>query len=366
MDTPTPRHPLESDSSQRPYMPTPEQFITALGEDGQPQPPRSQPRPPRKRRWGRIVGFIVLALVVAALGYVAVLASNVAKISTQPLDFTGLATDTEGRTNILILGQGDPGHSGEKLTDTMMVLSLDTHTKKVAQISLPRDLRVRIEGYGYNKINTANALGGVKLAQQTVSDTLDIPIHYYVQTNFSGLKELVDAVGGVDVDVKERLTDSEYPCDDNQYKVCGLDIKAGQQHMNGTLALQYSRCRKGTCGNDFGRAARQQEILGLVREKATRWDTLINPAKLAALTGALRQGVTTDMGAVQLLQLGLDWQAAQKHGPIHLVFSTSPGGYLKSSGTSDLVPLDGTFAAIQERVRNIFTVPAQPGDVPTE
>jgi LCP family protein required for cell wall assembly len=364
-----PKHPLENNSNSRPYMPTPEQFISSLDSETPTGPPSKAPKPrqPRRRRWRRVVGITLLVLLIAVLGYIAVLANNVAKISTQPLDMTGLATDSDGRTNILILGQGDPGHAGENLTDTMMVLSLDTRAKRVAQVSIPRDLRVKLDGYGYNKINAANALGGVKLAEQTVSDTLGIPIHYYVDTNFTGLRGLVDAVGGVDVNVKDALIDREYPCDDNQYKACGLDIKPGLQHMDGTRALQYARCRKGTCGDDFGRAQRQQEIIALVREKATTWDTIINPVKLTPLTAALRQGVTTDMGAIQMLQLALNWQDAQKNQPLHLVLSIKSGGYLKSSGSSsDLLPADGTFEAIQERVQHIFTIPPQPGDVPEQ
>src|SRR5207342_2327164 len=106
---------------------------------------------------------------LAVVGYGGYLAINVAKISTQPLQLGGLVSDETGRVNILVLGVGDPGHSGEGLSDTMMVLSMDTKTKRIAQISIPRDLRVKIPGYGYNKINAANAYGGVALAQQVVA-----------------------------------------------------------------------------------------------------------------------------------------------------------------------------------------------------
>lgn len=323
--------------------------------------------PRKRRRWTKVVGIIVIVLIIALVGYGWSLAATLAKISSQPLSLSGLTTDDTGRTNILILGVGDPGHAGQNLSDTIMVVSLDTKTKRVAQVSIPRDLRVQISGHGANKINAANALGGVALAEQTVSNTLNLPINYYVETNFTGLKEMVDAVGGIDVNVKTRLADPEYPCDNDQYKACGLDIEPGLQHMNGTTALQYARCRKGTCGNDFGRAARQQEIINLVRQKATQWSTVLNPAKLTAITAALRDGLKTDLGSLQMAQLALDWQAAQKNQPIQLVLSTSPGGYLKSSGySSDLLPADGTFDAIDERVHNIFSVAPQSGDVPEQ
>jgi LCP family protein required for cell wall assembly len=298
----------------------------------------------------------LVLIVVVGVGYAGYIADNVAKISTQPLQLSGLATDGAGRVNVLVLGEGDPGHDGAGLTDTIMVLSVDTNSKRVAQISVPRDLRVSIPGYGYNKINVANADGGVPLAEQTVSNTLGIPINYYVLTNFTGLKDLVDSVGGIDVNVKEALKDPEYPCDNDQYKVCGLDIEPGKQHMDGTVALEYARCRKGTCGNDFGRAARQQEVLNLVRDKAVQPGVLLNPDKLLPVVKAVRNGVQTDMGAVQLAELGKYWQDAKSNSPVSLVLSTSPGGFLRDiPGSSDLGPNDGTFAEIQDKVSKIFS-----------
>lgn len=331
-------------------MPTPEEYVSGL--EPSPQKPLRAPRP---GRFKRALVITLLLILFAALAYAVYIASIVVKISTQPFDLTPLSRDGNGRTNVLVLGMGDPGHAGEGLTDTMMVLSYDIPDGRVAQISLPRDLRVKLPDFGYAKINAANVYGGTKLAERTVSNTLDIPIHYFVQTDFSGLVGLVDAVGGIDVDVKDRLVDREYPCDDNQYKACGLDIQSGLQHMDGSTALKYVRCRKGTCGDDFGRAARQQEVMGLVRDKMVRWQNLANPLVLVPLVDALHKSLRTDMGSVQLLQLAQGWQKAKANQPVNLVLSTASGGYLRNAGgSSDLIPLDGTFEAIRDRVKNIF------------
>jgi LCP family protein required for cell wall assembly len=329
-------------------------------------PTRHEDRKARRRkRRRRVLGSMSLILVVLLLVYIVLIGRNIASISTNPSGLAGLTTDGAGRTNILILGQGDPGHDGAGLTDTMMVLSLNPATKQVAQISVPRDLRVNIDGYGYAKINSANADGGTALAEKTVSETLGIPINYYITTNFSGLQAIVDAVGGLDINVKTALIDTEYPCADNQYKVCGLNIAPGLQHMNGARVLEYTRCRKGTCGNDFGRAARQQEVLSLLRQKVVRWQTIANPFTVAPLTNALRTTLSTDMDGFQLAQMALDWQSAQKNNPINLVLSTGTGGYLISAGsTSDLIPVGGSFGSIQDRVQNIFTQPTRSTDVP--
>jgi polyisoprenyl-teichoic acid--peptidoglycan teichoic acid transferase len=357
-----PRH-SDEHSERRPdnrsYMPTPEQYVASLPTadlDGLSRRSAPHARRARRRRiWPTLVLAVLLVSLVSVLVYAGYIAYNISKISTKPFQLGGLAADETGRVNVLVLGLGDPGHEGEGLTDTMMVISIDSRTKRVAQISIPRDLRVKIPGYGTGKINEANADGGVELAEQVVADTLDIPINYYVKTNFTGVRQLVDAVGGIDVDVKDRLVDPEYPCDDNQYKVCGLDIEPGVQHMDGTTALQYSRCRKGTCGDDFGRAARQQEVLNLVRDKVVRPDLLLNPRELTQVVTAVRSGVETDMGSVQAVEFGRLWEAAKTNQPVSLVLSTADGGYLKDSGSSDLAPIGGSFDAIQARVKDIFS-----------
>jgi LCP family protein required for cell wall assembly len=354
---------LDRPAGDTPYLPLTEQaveFVPGANEaEGHARLQRRHPAKPvngSKRRIGRVFGLFLLLIVALLLIYVGYISTVVAKISTKPLDFSGLVADETGRTNILVLGIGDPGHAGQSLSDTIMVLSYDARLKRVAQISVPRDLRVPIPGYGSAKINQANADGGPALAEQTVSNILGIPLNYYVKTDFTGLKQIVDAVGGVDVNVNTRLYDPEYPCDDNQYKVCGLDIKPGLQHMDGTKALQYVRCRKGTCGNDFGRAARQQEVLALVRTKAVSWQVLLNPTHLIPIATALRDNLESDMGAVQLAEFGKDWQDAGKNQPVSLVLSTSPGGYLApANASSDLLPRDGTFHQIQNAVQNIFS-----------
>jgi LCP family protein required for cell wall assembly len=319
-----------------------------------------------KRHWGRLVGFSIFIIVVTLGIYAAVIIKNIAKISSAPFILAPLSADSSGRTNLLLLGEGDDGHDGEGLTDTMMLLSMNKPTDQRAQVSVPRDLRVYLSGYGYTKINSANARGGVTLAQRTVSDTLGVPISYYILTNFSGLVGVIDAVGGVQVDVKKRLYDPDYPCDNDQYKSCGMDIQPGLQHMDGPTALKYARCRKGTCGNDYGRAQRQQEIINLLAAKIITWQTLLNPSKLIPLTNALAGALKTNMGAVQMGEFGWNWIMAQKHNPITLVISTFPGNYLIGDPySSDLLPKGGTFNAIQNRVQNIFTLPIQVSDIPS-
>jgi hypothetical protein len=184
-----------------------------------------------------------------------------------------------------------------------------------------------------------------------------VPIDYYVKANFTGLKEAVDAVGGIDINVKDALSDPEYPCDKNQYKSCGFKLAAGQTKMDGTTALKYARCRKGTCGDDFGRALRQQEVLQAVRTKAMSMDTLSNPKKLNDLISAFSNNIKTDMSLSEIQRAYQISKDISQDNIFDIVFSIKPNGFLKSDpSSSDLLPASGNFDEIKKFVENIFKV----------
>lgn len=200
--------------------------------------------------------------------------------------------------------------SGVPRTDTLILVSLDTEAKKAFMVSIPRDLWVEIPGRGINgipteqRINTAYTFGeinrfpggGVKLVRDTIEKNFGQPIHYYAMVNFDGLREIVDLLGGVDVEVKERLYDNEYPTDD-----CGIrtiDFKPGTHHMSGEDALAYARSRHST--SDFDRGSRQQQVLLALRRRALQPDVL---PKLPALASQIRGLVKTDMSLIEMLAL---------------------------------------------------------------
>lgn len=323
---------------------------------------------PPKPLWRRIMRVVLIILGVLALIAAAIalyLFIKAGKISTNPFDFSSkLKGEDEGRVNILLLGIGDPGHAGETLADTNMVVSINTKTNphQVAMISLPRDLQVKIAGDGTGKLNEAHSYGenqkppqGIETSLKTIEETLDIPIHYYARANFSGLKQAVDAVGGIEIDVKEPLIDSEYPCEKNESRSCGIRIAAGKQHMDGATALKYARCRKGTCGDDFGRALRQQEVLTATREKAMSLQTLSNPSKVNSLIEAASNNIKTDLSLRNIQRLQEITKDINATDITNVVFSLKPNGFLVSSKTSsDLLPAGGNFEDIQKFVANIF------------
>lgn len=317
----------------------------------------------RRKKIKKVIIFLLIFALLAGGGIFFYLFTKAGKISSNPFNFnTKLKGENEGRVNIMLLGVGDPGHDGETLADTNMVVSIDTNNNKVAMISIPRDTRVYVPAEGYVKINNAHAIGeakgtgkGVEVAQKTLEETLDIPIHYYVKANFTGLKDAVDAVGGIDIDVKEPLNDPEYPCDKNQYKSCGFKISAGPTKMDGTTALKYARCRKGTCGDDFGRALRQQQVLQAVRTKAMSSETLSNPKKLNDLINAFANNVKTNMSISEIQRAYEISKKVTQDNIIDIVFSIKSNGFLKSDpASSDLLPVGGNFEDIQNFVANVF------------
>ena len=319
----------------------------------------------KKKPWKKVLGVFAGVVLIAAAAAGIYVFTHLSKISSNPFGgFGKLTGEADGRVNVLLLGVGDPGHDGEQLADTNMVISLNTKTNQVAMISIPRDTRVSIPGYGQAKINQAHSDGyyeggekeGIELAKKTVSQTLGVPIHYYIKANFTGLKQIVDAVGGVEINVTDSLYDPEYPCDNNQYKSCGFKMSPGLQRMDGLTALKYARCRKGDCGDDFGRALRQQQVITAVREKVASSSTITNPAKLNDLFNAVSDNIRTDLSINNMLRVNELSKKVEKSQIINVVFSLKDNGFLKSdpSGSSDLLPVGGTFRDIQAFVKDVF------------
>ena len=178
------------------------------------------------------------------------------------------------RTNILLLGlDARPGEGMVTRTDTLILITVDPSQPYVGMLSIPRDLYIDIPGYGYNRINAAHVFGenggkrqGPALVAQTIEANFGIPVHRVVRMNFEGFVAIIDAAGGVTIDVPYSFIDYEYPT--SNYGIMTVSFDAGVQHMNGERALQYARIRHGS--SDFERAARQQQVIeALARQLLT-------------------------------------------------------------------------------------------------
>jgi len=269
------------------------------------------------------------------------------------------------RVNILLLGidQRD-GDNGPWRTDTMILASIDPATHSAALLSIPRDLWVTIPGFGENRINAAHLIGdqydypggGTALAKKTVWHTLGVPVHGYVRINFSGFERMVDAIGGLTVEVETAIHDEEYP--DGHYGTMVVDIPAGVQEMDGVTALQYVRSRHGT--GDFDRMARQQNLIMAARDKVMSLD--IPLSQLPEMLAIAGDTVKTDLSLDQMRELAAMAQQLDRDKIDHSV--------IDSSMTTTVVTPEGWMVevpewdAVREMVDQLFPVSA-PAIAPT-
>jgi LCP family protein required for cell wall assembly len=232
------------------------------------------------------------------------------------LHTTKLKGEDEGRVNILLAGNSsdDPGHNGANLTDSIMVVSIDTKSHKMFMLSIPRDLWVKVDGSGHQKINEAYVTGedegfdengypkgGMGQLEQVVSQDLGIPIHYYALIDYNALKQSVDSVGGIDLTIKSDDPRGLYdPNIDWTTKGPLVKLTNGPHHLTGQQALNLARARGdaynsyGFAGSDFDRTEHQREMLVALKSKAVSAGTVSNPAKLTKLSDAIGNNVKTD------------------------------------------------------------------------
>jgi polyisoprenyl-teichoic acid--peptidoglycan teichoic acid transferase len=282
--------------------------------------PAPSERPPRRRRIGRwialaVVGLTVLALVWSALGYrsfsngvdeanarlpgraVAALAPHDGSLLSDPATILVIGTD----------GGKAPGREDARRSDSLLLLRTDPGTHRLSYLSIPRDLRVEIRGFGTSKVNAANQFGGPALTIRTVRALTGLPIHHVVVVDFDGFKELIDALGGIEVKVPKRILSNRFDCPYTPERCREWDgwrFEKGTQHMDGRRALVYSRIRTNQldgADTDVSRGGRQQAVAEAVGDEIASFGTFL---RLPFSGDSLAAPLTTDLSAWELLQLG--------------------------------------------------------------
>lgn len=277
----------------------------------------------------------------------------------------------DDRVNILLLGIGGPGHDGAYLSDTNIILSIKPSTREVSMVSVPRDLSVKIPGHGIRKINNANAFGeasqsgnGGEYARQIFEETFGINIPYYARVDFTAFKELIDTIGGINLDVERSFVDSSYPGANDSYQT--VIFNAGPQHMDGERALIFSRSRHGSNGegSDFARAKRQQMVLAAFKKKLLSTETFLNPVTLQKIISSLSQHITTNIEFGQMMFLASLAKEINTDEIKTLVLDDSPNGFLRSAigeqGAYLLLPKAGDFSQVEFAINNIFEATTTP------
>lgn len=212
-------------------------------------------------------------------------------------------------------------------SDTLMIATLDPDKNQAALLSVPRDTRVKIKGHSFDKINAAYAYGGRKLTQETIESLLNTHIDHYIKINVHGFTKIIDALGGIDIDVEKRMY-YEDPWDDDGGLY--IDLQPGMQHMDGKTAITYVRYRDEE--GDIGRIKRQQNFMKAVMDK------LVSPTiipKLPAIVSAVSDSVETDMSVSEILSFLGTLQDAKDNG---LKSEMLPGKPVYIEGISYWVP----------------------------
>jgi LCP family protein required for cell wall assembly len=273
------------------------------------------------RRWVPLsLGVLILLFVIwGVAGYLSV-SSGVSGANRRLPAGTTAALKPDGgllfstATNILLLGSdhannGQTGRNADEHSDSMMLLRTDPGRHRLIYLSIPRDLRASIPGYGDQKINAAMQIGGPRLAVRTVDTLLGsgLQIDHVVVVDFGNFQKLVDAVGGVDVYVPENILSNKFDCPYPASK-CGSwrgwRFNKGVQHLNGHEALIYSRIRENQLDpsySDLTRAQHQQDVMQATLRKMASFSMFL---RLPFSGSSLLAPIATDLSAWQLMQLG--------------------------------------------------------------
>jgi polyisoprenyl-teichoic acid--peptidoglycan teichoic acid transferase len=295
------------------------------------------PGAPTKRRrlsWGRRIGIaalvVFLLIVVWAVASWFSFSSGVSDANKRLDPDAKAALTSQGGllishpTTILMLGTDNSNvgnRSGDDHSDSIMLLRTDPSHHRLYYLSIPRDIQVPIPGHGTQKINAAYQIGGAALALKTIHQFTGLDLNHVMVVNFGAFKDLIDALGGITVNVPKPIRSNRFDCPYATQAKCdawpGWRFEKGSQHMSGERALIYSRIRENLLDpseTDVTRGARQQAVIEATAAKFTSLGTL---ARLPFKGGSFVKPLTTDLSAAQLVQLGWVHKRASGGASVH-------------------------------------------------
>lgn len=250
----------------------------------------------------------------------------------------------KGIKNILVAGIGGLGHPGGELTDSLMLASLDYDKKIVMLLSIPRDLYVAYSSNTAGKINALYPMGQkqgewINLLAKKVSEITGQPIHHYAVIDFSGFKSIVDALGGVEVDVPKKIYDREYPNNNWGWEIFSLE--KWLQTLDGATALKFARSRHST--SDFDRSHRQQLLVQAIKDKALSLGIITNPSKISELVESVRNNLSTDLTVGDLVDIGVNFKDMSNNDIVTYSYNDSCSGAICMPGSYLYVPVRDNF-----------------------
>lgn len=255
----------------------------------------------KKKRFFTAVYTVLLVCVIILCSWVGYVGSYIYPLiwgdlgdeSTEPVTEEQYASFEQGQFTVLMMGcDARPGDKASR-SDTLMVAYVDLDQNKVRLVSIPRDTYITIPTTGERtKMNHAYAYGGIELTEETLKSNFDIDIDYKAEVDFQGFIDVIDALGGVTIDVPM----------DMQYAAEGIDLQAGTQTLNGDQSLQFCRFRSDGQG-DLGRVERQQLFMSTLKDQLLSMGTVI---KIPDICKAIKDNVVTNLTGAQLLQIMMD------------------------------------------------------------
>jgi LCP family protein required for cell wall assembly len=345
-------------------------------------PPRRSSRPPRipRPRWFRwrwrylavgLLVFLVFAIIWGAIGYIS-FSGGVSDANKRLGRNARAALTHQGgllfstTTDVLLLGTDHArghGRSADQHSDSIMLVRSDPSHHRIVYLSIPRDLRVDIPGHGPDKINAAMQIGGPALAVRTVRALTGLPVNHLVVVDFGEFRKLIDALGGVTINVPAPILSNRFDCPYASESRCqqwpGWKFAKGPQHMNGQRALIYSRIRENRLNpaeSDITRGERQQAVMQAVTSKLASVSTLV---RMPFIGGDLLKPLATDLSAAQFLQLG--WRKFRAGQTYHCRLGGSPSSV---GGQSVIIGTEENVATVHMVTGDSAPQPPLPGSGP--
>jgi LCP family protein required for cell wall assembly len=260
---------------------------------------------------------------------------------------------TNGRVNVLLIGYSidDPGHPGANLTDSIIILSMNQSTRTGYMLSVPRDLYVKIPGYGYGKINEVYRDGGIELLEQIITRDFPVPIGYYALINYSAVRDSVDALGGITVNISSADPRGLYDPNISPKDGGPLKLSNGNHSLDGQTALNLTRARGEIYGSygfpqsDFDRTQHQRQVITAIKDKMN-WKLVLNPVKNQNILNAAANNLKTDIKTTEIRSIfglfnAIPSSKLQSVGLRNLNGHNYLTSYTTAYGQSALVPADG-------------------------
>lgn len=262
-----------------------------------PKKERKPHKPLRERKGCGCLFYLILLFVFLGVAFAALWMVRAHNAPT-PIDQipaserAAVAMEREKSNVYLLLAGTDQRADEASRSDTIMYAALRPVDRKIEMVSIPRDSLVEIPGVGEDKINASLAYGGIDLLQETVENLVDNPVDHTVLINFESFADIIDAMGGIRINVEEDMYLPEE----------GIDLKAGEQKLDGHDALAFVRWRGDGTG-DIGRMERQSEFMQALSEKVRH----LTPWRAAMTLWTVQREIDTDMSILDILKLGWDF-----------------------------------------------------------